>query len=203
MKSKLFVIVMLAFVLSACGAAPTPEPTVTAIPPTVVPPTATPAGLNWPEFSSDTGKFAVLLPQTPTEEVQTASSASGEITVHMYIVEDVGTAYAVMYNDYPVDLGMASLDEAGVNDVLDGSRDGALDGVSGEIVNESSIKIGDYIGREISYTIPSSVIPDSGVGYLRLYLVGDRLYQVMAIGPASSIDANKVDLFFESFQLMP
>lgn len=205
MKSKLVFVFIFVFLLSACGSVLEPAPVATEVPPTAAPPTvvlptATPTGLLWPEYTSDAGGFTVKLPTVPTEQMQTAPSAAGDLNIYMHISEENGIAYAVMHNLYPFDT--SAMEDTEIDSILDGSRDGAVGGVGGEVTSEEFITIDESRGREIVYTVPDSVISGGGTGYLRLYLVGDMLYQVMAIGPTSGVDVDTVQFFFESFALL-
>ena len=57
-------------------------------------PSNTPAPNNtadnggWANFSSDTGRFSVLMPEIPTEKTETTNSAHGPYTTHLFIVKN-------------------------------------------------------------------------------------------------------------------
>jgi hypothetical protein len=148
----------------------------------------------WTEFKSKDGNFSVLLPGTPTESVQTLTAQSEQIDVQFYTLTTGNTAYMVSYSDYPASIFQTTP----IKSILDGARDGAVKNSQGRLINETDIVLGTYPGRELN------VESSDGTNVMRahLFVVKERLYQVIVItakGRASSPDLKK---FLDSFQLI-
>ncbi len=143
--------------------------------------------------SDATGKYKVLMPGTPKTQTQPAAG----MTMHVQSYEEGNGAFMVAYVDTPIPDNES---EAEIQTRLDGSRDGALANISGKLVSESKIKLADkYHGREFRGDIPKL----KGVVVARVYLVGSRLYQVMAVGKASWVDRDVIKKCLASLELVP
>lgn len=175
MKKMLAVslIVVVALFLGACSA---PEPT---------------------EFTSDAGAFSVMTPATLEEQTQSVPTAAGDIETHMFTGEVGGTAYMVAYSDYPEQV-LAQVD---AQTLLEGARDGAIQNSSANLVSEEAITLGEYPGIEVVADVKSDK-GEEGTLKSHIYLVGNRLYQVMVMGSKGSLDMTKVDAFLDSFKLV-
>lgn len=142
------------------------------------------------EFVSEEGGFSVSMPGTPTEETNTSSSAAGDIDMHMFSLRSGGNAYLVGYSDYPPDL----LEGIEPDDLLDFARDGAVSG--GTLVSEAPITLNGHPGRDL--TVETS---EEGMKiYIRMYLVGNRLYQVIVSTRDGDLTEDMSD-FLDSFKL--
>jgi len=153
-------------------------------------------GTTWSEFSSAEGAFSVLMPGTPTEETQTEETEMGGIDVHSFTFEEGGVAYLVGYNVFPA----AVIEAADPDALLDGACDGQVKAVNGTRVNEEEITLGAYPGRELEILIEDSEGPASLRS--RNFLVGDRLYQVMVVGPEGQSASPDTTKFLDSFKLV-
>jgi hypothetical protein len=141
----------------------------------------------WQSFSPADGQFSVLLPGQPKEQTQTKHTAGGRITTVLYLVDLKHSAYIVGYSPIP----------PGAHVELDAVRDEVVARHTGRLVTEQPISIEGHAGREFVLEISNP----KGGGVMRVFRVGDRLYQLLAFGSqvtASSADARK---FLESFQL--
>ncbi len=143
--------------------------------------------------TSAAGKYKLLMPGSPKTQTQPAAG----MTMHVQSYEEGDGAFMVAYVDTPIPDNES---EAQIQSRLDGSRDGALSNISGKLVNESQIKLADkYHGREFRGDIPKL----KGVVVARVYLVGSRLYQVMAVGKPSWVDRDVIKKCLNSFELVP
>src|SRR5262245_47356704 len=158
--------------------------------------TAVRADDKWETFSSKDGKYSVSLPGKPTESDKKVESAAGELTIHMALPSpNNDLAYLVTYNDYP-DAAIGGADKEAM---LDGVRDGNLKSFGGKVASEKKINIGKdkFPGREILLEKAG----ETTVYRARMYLVNNRLYQVVLVG-AKDIATNKdTDKYLESFKL--
>jgi hypothetical protein len=148
----------------------------------------------WVEFKSTDGNFSVLMPGTPTASVQSVTTQSGKIDVHFYTLTTGKTAYMVSYADYPASIFQTTP----IKSILDGLRDGAVKNSQGRLIDEADIALGTFQGRDLN------VESSAGANVMRahLFVVSQRVYQVIVItekGRASSADITK---FLGSFQLL-
>jgi len=153
-------------------------------------------GTTWSEFSSAEGAFSVLMPGTPTEETQTQDTELGAIDVHSFTFEQGGVAYLVGYNVFPA----AVIEAASPDSLLDGACDGQVQAVKGTRVSEQEITLGAYAGRDLEILIEDSDGPASLRS--RMFLVRDRLYQVMVVGPKGQSTSPDTLKFLDSFKLV-
>ncbi|HEY9873868.1 MAG TPA: hypothetical protein V6D12_10555, partial [Candidatus Obscuribacterales bacterium] len=144
------------------------------------------ASADWKNFSSGKGKFAVLMPGKPIEETQTSQKDDVTINNHTFMVETDEGVFFVEYSDFRDDISMIKPDailEAGCEGL---SQDG------GKLLSKRSIALGEHPGREVEYTTKDGI-----TGKARIFLVGQRLYQLHVV-TAQAADANK---FFDSFKV--
>ncbi len=174
MKTKSLLLVVLALVLAACGG----------------------TGSDWKEFSSDKGNFTVSMPSTPKESTQAVDTVAGSINLTMYSVEVSDSAFLVSYADYPQDM-MSTADPL---KVLDGAMNGQITNFGGTVLSSSDVSLSDNPGREFS---ASGKVTTAGDGSLRgrIYLVKNRLYQIIVVGLKDKVKTEDVDKFLKSFKL--
>jgi hypothetical protein len=149
---------------------------------------------GWREFSSTEGRFRVQMPGTPVHKTQNVPLGGAQLVLHVFAHESAGgqEAYVVMYNDYPAALVQPGAAAA----VLTGAQDGAIRGMPGsKLTSARDITLDGYPGRELALEVSGK-----GKVHYRLYLVNNRLYQVVAQQARPS--AETVEKFFNSFQLL-
>ena len=206
-QRTLLVALALIWLLAGCGGTPEPD----ALPPPTQPPRETPAPTDtpaptaapevaWKEFTSEEGGFAVLMPSEPVEQTQPASTPDSSEN-HMFMARHGETAaFAVAYTDLPEDV--ASVEPEAIQDILDLGRDGALASMGGTLLAEEVISLEGFPGRHIEFSLPEERFPGGGQGVLRVYLVGSRAYQVLALAARDQLAAEDVDRFLSSFRLL-
>jgi len=113
----------------------------------------------------------------------------------MFVAEQGQKAWLVGYSDYPEALVEAS-DPA---TMLAGARDGAVSNVNGQLVSDAEITLNGYPGREFSASVTQN--GQEIVLRQRVYMVGNRLYQVVVIAPKGEENSTEVEDFFQSFRL--
>jgi hypothetical protein len=124
------------------------------------------------KFNSPDKSFSVMLPKDVKEDKQTAFTELGPIEFISYSAKAEFQEFTIAYSDYPDTFVVAT----GPNVLLDGSRDGAVRNVQGKLLSETKIEINGYPGRELKIESPQKIILKS-----QIYMVGKRLYQLMAI----------------------
>jgi hypothetical protein len=153
----------------------------------------TPAG--WTDYTSKEGGFTVSMPPGKVVDLnQQANSPAGKMTVYVHSVELPGGAgaFIVMYTDCP-----PAVMAAGADKIFEDAKGRiAGSGKGTKITNESKIKIEDHPGRE--WTID---IPGQGLLKDRIFLVKNRLCQLIASGSPDKMPAKDIQAFFDSFRL--
>jgi hypothetical protein len=154
--------------------------------------TFSPTEAAWQEFASADGNFAVMMPGTPAYEKKSQPTALGPIDMHMFTIESRQNAYIVMYSDYP-----EAVTKAPVESLLDGGRNGALASTRGKLIGEQGLFLDGFPGREINVEIPGK-----GLMKLRVFMVHQRLFQVMAVGTKEKIEHEDTAKYLTSFRLL-
>jgi hypothetical protein len=189
MKFMTMIVVALASVLLVACGTPTPPPP---------PPTPTPK-LDWQTFTSDEGGFSVLFPGQPAQATQVMTGSNGDSELITYNWQAGPTLYTVGYSDYSA----ADLKNLDPNDILDVALDGAVKNVKGKVLVKQEITLEQYPGRDVTIEFPDR--PDyagGGIVRLKLYLVNQRIYEVMTISVKADLLADAHKKFINSFTLL-
>jgi hypothetical protein len=141
------------------------------------------------------GHFAANFPAAVKRANRIVDKDIGQIATFQVYVSQGGVAFIVTYSDYPE----GYVAKTGAATVYKDAAKEAAGNAKGTIRGEDNCKLGDVGGLE-------AVIdgPDRGyVERVRIYVVGDRLFQVTYVGPPDS-EAGKPALdFLDSFRLLP
>lgn len=152
---------------------------------------------DWKKFTSDEGRFKVLLPIEPVAEISPLESGFGKTMLYSFLSEtDNGNvAYLVTYNDYSGE----KFSKYDPYDLVVEACDAHIKNNPGKIRSNNKIKLGPYPGKEVI------IETDSGtVFYGRSYIVNSRLYQVLFM-TTKELEANyaqDIKKFFNSFELL-
>ena len=141
-------------------------------------------------YTSSDGNFSVSIPAAPSEQVQ----KSGSLTIHQFVATQDDVAYIIIYVDYPAGMIKPGMEER----VLNAARDGATGNSKGRLLKERHIKLqGKYPGRELLVLTADgkTAVKD------RIYLVGNRMYQVMVSGTQEKLATPEIKAYLDSFQL--
>lgn len=174
---KWFVFVLLAVLLGGCDGATEQK------------------DLEWLNFESESGRFSVLFPGAPDEQVESVQTAIGVIETQFFMVTQRDLAYSVNLADYPPEMIAAG----DTQQMLDGARDGAVSNVNGELLEEKELTLGGYPGRELKVRVEEEGI----VVRARIYLVNERLYVIQAMSKERLASSEDIDKFLDSFELKP
>jgi hypothetical protein len=147
---------------------------------------------GWKEFASKEGQFKVLMPGTPKQKKLDTESDFGKGVLYMNVVESGKTMYAANYCDFPPEIKKAALKQ-----VYDSSRDGAVANMDGKLVSEKEVKLGENAGREIRIDVAEG----KRLFRVRVYLIDQRLYQVVVFGTPEATTSKEADKFLDSFKL--
>lgn len=137
----------------------------------------------WQQFSSPVGKFTISMPGKPIQESNTDSDGS---VTHNFTVVSGETVYLVTYSDL-----VAEVERVKPSDIFDAVCKGYIaDG--DKLVNQREIQLGGYPGRSVDLKAT-----DGMNGKANIYLIGNRLYQLLLL--SSELEDGKQ--FFDSFQV--
>jgi hypothetical protein len=149
------------------------------------------------EFKSEAGKFTVMAPAVLLEETQTLETQAGKIDLHVFSTQSDDIGYFVSYCDYPQEIVQRGNPET----MLDGSRDGALSNAKGTLVSETKITLEGHPGRELLMEAKDESGRSATIKG-RLFMVKNRLYQVMVVAPKARESGDVMDRFIKSFKLL-
>jgi len=145
---------------------------------------------DWTKVTPVGGGFAVFMPEEPAEKKQKVTAGNDQIELTQYVVSpDDHGAYVVMYSKLPRDRNPN--DEI----VLRSARQRVVDRLGGELINESDVMAGDHSGREIQVKTPGGSILRE-----RMFINGDRFYQVIAAGSRDFVSSTEVGQYLRSFR---
>jgi hypothetical protein len=147
---------------------------------------------EWKEFVTKEGQFKASMPGTPKQKKLDTESDFGKGVLHMNVVEVGKTMYAANYSDFPAEVKKATLKQ-----VYDSSRDGAVANMDGKLAEEKEVKLGEHPGREIRIDVAEGKL----LFRVRVYLVEQRLYQVVVLGTPEAVKSKEADKFLDSFKL--
>jgi TonB family protein len=152
----------------------------------------------WQEFSPSEGRFSVKLPSRPVTTTQRVETPDGWLPMRVYTLA-TPDQYIVSYMDYPRTLE----DPARVGQFFAGVRDGALRATGATLLRERDVTLAGHPGRQFKMKLRGGL-----VGRARIYVVGNRLYQLLFIvheegAPELKLRSNEeaADRFFDSFRL--
>ncbi|HSD82279.1 MAG TPA: hypothetical protein VLG46_00370 [Anaerolineae bacterium] len=149
---------------------------------------------NWQEHQSQAGRYSVLMPGKPKEQMQSMDSDIGTLELHIALFEDRSGAYMVAYVDYPVDLVQFG--------ILDGVEQSIATNIDGKLTRQIDFPLGAYPGREAELAAPAQGARPAVFVKIRYFLVSNRLYQLMVTAPQSQGLPDAAQKFFDSFKLI-
>jgi hypothetical protein len=138
---------------------------------------------------SDEGRFSIELPAEPSFQAIDEQSAAGAHVRYQWLVDLGHRAFIVTYNDY------ARTSEA--ETIYDNGLEGALTATKGSLVRQQAVTLEGLQGREFFARMPSG-----NTLRQRLFLVGNRFYQNIYVGPPGSEVEPAVEAFLASFRVV-
>ncbi|MBE7385347.1 MAG: hypothetical protein F6J95_028600 [Leptolyngbya sp. SIO1E4] len=152
--------------------------------------------LTFEEFASEAGQFSIAAPSPMEETQQSVPTPVGPIDIYTFTAEEENSAYVVAYSDYPAEV----VEQSDPESLLDSSRDGALGNLNGTLLSEDPIDIDGNPGRSLVI----DAITETGEAATinsRIYLVNNRLYQILVVMPKGQEATADAATFLESFTL--
>lgn len=144
-------------------------------------------------FTSKDGKFKINFSGTPTQSSDIIPTEVGNIEMTSFMYEKSATeAYMVAYNDYPSEM----VKNSSVDDLLDGAKNGSSSSLGiTKFDIDNKMEIEGNPGRHFKGT------NGSYYAEYKLFLKGNRLYQIALIRDGSYATPERAEAFFGSFAL--
>jgi hypothetical protein len=141
-------------------------------------------------FESKEGNYSVQFPGKPAKSTRKA----GGVDLHIAIVEKGTGGFAVIHTDLPAEAVRA----AKPKDLLDGGqRKGLVESFKAKVTSARDFEFGPekHPAREL--------VAEKDQFHLRvrMILAGNRLYQVLVVGPRELTASKDADSFFKSFDI--
>lgn len=146
------------------------------------------------EFASEEGAFKALLPGKPVyEKVEVGDAKNMQ---HQFVVGGASGAYLISYQD---NSNLEGATPEKLAEALALGRDTVIKGFDGKLVESEEVTLAKkHPGLAFRVTIPAA----SGEARCRFYMVGTRLYQVMAIGLPAFAGSEEATQVLDSFALL-
>ena len=141
-------------------------------------------------FVSPEGRFSVLFPGPVREQLKTQASKAGPVEVHLFNSDTETMGFLVSYSDHGAEVSKALKPK----DQLAAARDSVV-GKAGKVIAQREVQQQGNPGLEFKFQ------QDGLVATERAFLVGRRLYQVMALGPPGGSHDRAAQIFLDSFKL--
>jgi hypothetical protein len=151
------------------------------------------AGDTLKEYTWEKGKISILLPGMPEEKAQKGTDAGGKAQDTMLWLTVKGNSVYLV--SYTIVEALANATDEVKYQSLEKGRDSGIMAVKGKLVSEKKIKLGNNVGLEFQADA------SFGVYRARLYVIGDRLYQVVIAGPGDTATSKDAEKIFDSFKL--
>ena len=170
-------LLLLALWMAGCSPAPKPKPK---------------------EFRSEAGRFSVMTPVALTERTLSVdTAAAGKSTYYVFQGKQGDKEYAVSYGDIPEGI----VQKSDLQTLLDGARNGMVSNINGKLIFETKIALEGNPGRQLVIDVMGKNGQEMTVK-ARIFLVGNRLYQIMWVAPKGKASILDLDAFLQSFRLL-
>jgi hypothetical protein len=157
------------------------------------PATGTPPG--WQLFSPPGGRCTVLLPGEPKETKTVSQTERGPIETHTFALEAGANTFGVSWFDFPGVIPQGPQ----IKGALEGGKKGLLENLGSiKVLKDEEITFDGFPGKQV-------IVENRDKKYtltVRLYLIGQRTYTLMASAPLGQSDTPEVRRFLASFRLI-
>jgi len=147
------------------------------------------AGAAWTRFTSEAGRFSVLIPGTPQDKAETEQSEHGPYTTHLLMLKDTKNVFLIGWVDYPPTFNFNRQAEMEMN------RDNFVKGVEATLLDTRPLTIDGYKAIEFTAETADKIFKS------RVYMVGRRPYQIVIGSLKGEDDSVNVNRFFNSFKV--
>ncbi len=156
-------------------------------------------GLGSPvHFVSKAGNYQIDMPRKPKETTQQIPSQLGPLAGHTAMCENSGgVVFGVTYADLPSNV----VNNRSIDPMLEGACSGMITSTNATLKSKKTISLGNRPGREIHFTVKPPNTREMGIGVARVYLEGNRIYQLLVLGGESRVNQAATEEYFASFQI--
>ena len=152
---------------------------------------------EWHELAVSEGGFSILMRPEPYYAKQQVDTPAGRMLAHLYSSDRRDAYFAVGYSDYPLALVMGTAPDA----LFAGIRDTWVRRIEGRLVAGDRLSLGkQYPGVE--FVAEGKIKGEDAFLHARLFLVDQRLYQIVAIGRKGEVAQGLVNRYLNSFRLI-
>jgi hypothetical protein len=153
---------------------------------------------EWRELEVSEGGFSVLMRGQPHYARHDIDTPAGKMIAHLYSSERPQSYYAVGYSDYPLGLILGANPEQ----VFAGVRNTWVRRIGGKLTGPVSplTLAGRYPGVE--FNAQGKLKGADALLQARLFLVDQRLYQVIAMVRKNEVPQGEINRFLNSFRLV-
>ncbi|MGZ8201893.1 MAG: hypothetical protein ACXWUB_01470 [Burkholderiales bacterium] len=153
---------------------------------------------EWQELTVSDAGFAILMRGQPHYARQSLDTPAGKMEAHLYSSDRPDAYFAVGYSDYPLALVLGGSREQ----LFAGVRDTWLRRIDGRITSsDDRVTAG---GKYPGYAFSARGNVKGADTFLdaRLYLVDQRLYQIIAMSRKGEVAQGVVNRYLNSFRLI-
>ena len=152
---------------------------------------------SWREVASPDGGFRIRMHGDPRVEQRNVETPVGRITGHLYTLEQKDSVFGVGFADYPRQILQASPPER----MLTGVRESWLKRIEGRLDGDAKeIRLdGKWLGTE--FAARGKLEGRDAWMRGRIYLVDNRLYQLIVFGNKETIPVSDINRFMGSFKV--
>lgn len=150
-------------------------------------------------YKNDAANFSVSLPGKPVLSTNDIPTEAGTVKLINFTVEASDGIYYIGVSEYPKEFNLTGREKT----VLDESLTGAMaDFESSNLLSRKDITLGAFKG--IEFQISSKLNGGSVMVSGRFFLVGSKIYQLLATFTEGNYNSNKdnINSFLTSFKLL-
>jgi hypothetical protein len=152
---------------------------------------------EWKALTVPEGGFSILMHGQPRYMRQTLDTPAGQMEAHLYSSERPHAYFAAGYSDYPLALVVGT----SPHELFTGVRDTWVRRLEGRLVStDDRLTAGKHPGY--AFSAEGKAQGADAILDARLYLVDQRLYQIVAITRKHAISQGVVNRYLESFRLI-
>jgi len=149
--------------------------------------------LDWREVTSESGRYAVLMPAPPEHAQREVVVGGVALAMSMASAQKEGMAFGAAYADLPGGYTRRA-------ELVAAARDALVRNIDGRLTADRAVQIDGAAGREF--------YADGNVGDQpmrlggRVFTAGPRFYQVVIVGRSDRLESADAELFLRSFRLI-
>lgn len=155
----------------------------------------TPAGPS--VFTPAGGGFSVKLPAEPKAGRKDWETPIGPVVGQTFSHDGSDGGLTITTLDFP----SATIAKADPSKLLDDIAVKVVSHEKGAATRTTKIALSGSAGREVEFTVPESVVAGGGVGKARVYLAGNRLLILSAVGAKSFLEGSDATEAFKTFAI--